>query len=58
MPFDIIKIQDRVKLTAKEVEQIVKDHMANVLSRDVSAVEFHIGRGELGAATIYLVDES
>lgn len=58
MPFDVIRIQDRLKLTSKEVEEILKTYIANKLSRDVTAVEFHMGRNEFGAATIYLADES
>lgn len=57
MPFEIIKIQDRMKLTAKEVEDIIVAHIQEHFGRNPTAVEFHMGRNEFGAATVYLKDE-
>lgn len=54
MPLGIIRIQDRIKLTNKEVERIVREHIISETGRNVVNIEFHIGRDDLGGATIYL----
>lgn len=54
MPLEIQRVQDRVILDRKEMEAIVKDYVQQQTGRDVSAVEFHTGRNEFGAATVYL----
>jgi hypothetical protein len=55
MPLEIKRIADRVTLTSKEVEALVKDYVAQQTGRYVSQVEFHHGRNcDLGAATVYL----
>jgi hypothetical protein len=54
MPLDIQRIQDRIKLTSKEVEEVIRDYVAKQTGRQVSSVEVHIGRNEFGAATVYL----
>lgn len=54
MPLEIQRIQDRVKLTPKELEALIKAHVEKETGRQVATVEFHVGRGELGASTVYL----
>ena len=54
MPLEILRIQDRIKLTAKEVETIVADHIRKTTGRMATGVEIHVARNEFGAATVYL----
>lgn len=57
MPLEIIRTHDRIKLSAKEVETIIAEHVALQTGRDVSAVEVHVGRNEFGQVTVYLAHQ-